>query len=39
MANYFDNNADETIRKVGEILNRVDQFPALDDRSPDEIVG
>jgi uncharacterized protein HemX len=39
MANRFDNNADRTTRKLGEILNRVDQLPVLDNRSPDEIVG
>ena len=39
MANRFDNNADGTVRKIGEILNRVDQLPVLDNRSPNEIVG
>src|SRR5208337_3681630 len=39
MANRFNNNADTTIRKFGEILNRADQLPVLDSGSPDEIVG
>jgi hypothetical protein len=39
VASRFDKNSDRTIRKLGEILNRVGQLPVLDNRSPDEIVG
>jgi hypothetical protein len=39
MADRFDKNADRTTGKFAEILDRLDQLPVLDDRSPDEIVG
>jgi hypothetical protein len=39
MANHPNKKADKTSRDIGRILNRVDQLPVLDNRSPDEIVG
>jgi hypothetical protein len=38
MANHV-NHPGKTFRKLEEILNRVDQLPVLDNRSPDEVVG
>ena len=35
-ADRFDNNLDEELEKI---LNRIDQLPELDNRSPEEIVG
>jgi hypothetical protein len=39
MANHSNKKAGKTSRDLSEILNRVDQLPVLDNRSPDEIVG
>jgi antitoxin VapB len=39
MAERYDNNAEKMRRDVDEILNRVDQLPELDNRSPEEIIG
>jgi hypothetical protein len=39
MSDHLDRNADKTTRELEQILNRVDQLPVLDDRSPDEIIG
>jgi hypothetical protein len=38
MANRSDNNAAKTTRELGEILDRIDRLPVLDNRSPDKIV-
>jgi hypothetical protein len=39
MANRYDKKAGKTSRDLSEILNRLEQLPVLDNRSPDEIVG
>ncbi len=39
MSNPLDDSADSATRMLEEILNRVDQLPLLDSRSPDEIIG
>jgi hypothetical protein len=39
MTDRFDNNAGKTTGELAKILNRVDQLPVLDDRSPEEIIG
>lgn len=39
MAQRSDKTADQTRQELNEILNRVDQLPALDNRPADEILG
>jgi hypothetical protein len=39
MADRFDNDSDKTREELAKILDRVDQLPELDTRSPEEIIG